>query len=77
MFTYVATSSFLQYQFIENGFKRTEDFEHSGMMLLFLFTLDDSLIEMNVLDMFILLHASCEVGSVHAIPVTNNGYVGE
>ena len=43
---------------------------------MFLFTLDDSLIEINVLDRFILLHASCEVGRLHAIHVTDNWYVG-
>ena len=32
--------SILQSQFIEKCFKKTESFEHSGLLLLFLFTLD-------------------------------------
>ena len=41
MFTYAfMTLSIFQFQFIEKGFKKTENFEHSVVLLLFLFTLD-------------------------------------
>ena len=41
MFIYVfVVSSILQSQFIEKGFKKTENFEHSVVLLLFLCTVD-------------------------------------
>ena len=41
VFTYVsATPSFLQSQFTEKGFKKTEISEQNVLLLLFLFTLD-------------------------------------
>ena len=32
--------SILQSEFLENGFEKTEYFEHNGLLLFFLFTLD-------------------------------------
>ena len=34
------TSSILQFQFIEKGFKKTENVQHSLVLLLFLFTVE-------------------------------------
>ena len=44
MFTYVfVIPSILQSQFSEKGFKKTKNFKHSGVLLLFLFTLENEI----------------------------------